>query len=137
MQNIKVAGEPEAGIFTWHLAEDRLYGDTAVAALFGLDPVKTLRGLPASEYIARIFPADRPLVARLWSKAVTGGRPYRAEYRVVDATGRIRHVMSFGRCFRDRAGNPVHYAGIVHELSDDEVFQTGGGFFGKKPLGNA
>jgi hypothetical protein len=40
--------DAEAGIFTWSLADNVLYADSAVAALFGLNPMATLLGLPPS-----------------------------------------------------------------------------------------
>ena len=104
--------------FTWCLATDRLYADTAVAFLFGLDVASTLTGRPSVDYLSRIHPSDRPFVAKLWSKAITTGTPYRAEYRVTGSDGRTRGVMAFGRCFQDQTGNPVHYAGIVHPTID-------------------
>lgn len=108
----------EAGIYTWCLEHDTLYGDTALAALFGLDPAATLRGLPVTDYIARVHPDDQGTVAQMIREAVEDGGPYRAEYRVMDASGSIRPVMAFGRCFRDSTGIPVHYAGIVHPVDN-------------------
>lgn len=120
MQDINTRAVPdeEAGIYTWCLEDDILYGDTALAALFGLDPAATLSGLPVTDYIARVHPDDQGTVAELIRAAVENGRPYRAEYRVIDATGSIRPVMAFGRCFRDHTGSPAHYAGIVHPLDN-------------------
>ena len=108
--------ETEAGIFAWCLDTDILYGDSAVGELFGLNPNDTIMGLPIGDYLSRVVEDDRPRVAAAISQAVKDGQPYRAEYRVVDSSGAIRLVAAFGRCFRDRAGNPVHYAGIVHPL---------------------
>jgi PAS domain-containing protein len=110
--------DAEAGIYTWCLDNDTFYGDTAVASLFGLDPVATITGLPVAEYIARVHPDDQALVARTISDAVIDGLPYQAEYRVVDAAGVVRQVISFGRCFRDKIGFPAHYAGIVHPVDN-------------------
>ncbi len=90
----------KAGIFTWSLAENALYADTAVARLFGLDPKEALCGLSPAAYLARVHTEDRANVARLWMKAV--------------ADGAARHVIAHGRCFRDRTGAPAHYAGIVY-----------------------
>jgi PAS domain S-box-containing protein len=106
----------EAGIWTWSLDEDILYADTALAKLFGVNPSEALVGLPIEHYLARIHPQDRPRVARAISDAVIDGLPYHDEYRVTDSNGSIRVVIAFGRCFRNRAGNPVHYAGIIHPL---------------------
>jgi PAS domain S-box-containing protein len=120
MQHVRVSAQicEEAGIYTWCLEDDTLYGDTALAALFGLDPKKTLSGLPVTDYIARVHPDDQEAVADLIRIAVEGGNPYQAEYRVMDASGRVRPVMAFGRCFRDKAGVPAHYAGIVHSIDN-------------------
>ncbi len=104
----------EAGIFTWSLAENALYADTAVARLFGLDPKEALRGLSPAAYLARVHTEDRANVARLWMKAVADGLPYSGIYRVIGADGAARHVIAHGRCFRDRTGAPAHYAGIVY-----------------------
>nr|CAD6437032.1 diguanylate cyclase [Rhizobium sp. Q54] len=106
--------EDEAGIFTWCLDEERLYGDSAIAAIFGLDPSRTVSGLPVSDYADRIHAEDRGRVAALVSKAVRDGKPYRADYRVIDPEGEPIWVVAFGRCFRDRTGNPKYYSGIVH-----------------------
>ncbi len=120
MQEMVSYAEPdeEAGIYTWCLENDTLYGDTAVAVLFGLDPAATLRGLSVTDYIARVHPDDQGNLAQLVRKAVEDGCPYRAEYRVVDASGLIRPVMAFGRCFRDRSGAPAYYSGIVHPIDN-------------------
>ncbi|MCM2435347.1 PAS domain-containing protein [Agrobacterium rosae] len=106
----------EAGIYTWSLADDRLYGDTAIAALFGLDPLQTIRGLPLSSYIDRVHVSDQPLLTALIAKAVQDGLPYSAEYRVRNALNEFEFVMAVGRCFRDPAGNPSLYSGIIYPV---------------------
>lgn len=106
----------EAGIWTWSIENDMVFADTAVAKLFGLDQEETLHGLPVERFLTRIHASDRPRIARNISQAIIDGLPYRQEYRVQDYRGAIRWVMAHGRCFRDRSGNPVHYAGIVHPV---------------------
>lgn len=108
--------EQESGIFVWILEDDALYGDSAVADLFGLDPALTTNGLPATRYLERIHADDLPVVSRLLAHAIATGAPYRAEYRVANRHGHYRQVMAFGRCFRDGKGEPAYYSGIVHPL---------------------
>jgi PAS domain-containing protein len=108
----------EAGIFTWCLHTDLLYADTTIANLFGIAPSLTIGGLPVTQYLDRVHPEDRATVARLISEAITQGRPYRAEYRVTDAYGMQRDVIAHGRCFRDKTGVPLHYAGIIHPVQE-------------------
>jgi PAS domain-containing protein len=111
----------EAGVYTWCLSKDLLYGDTLVAALFGLDPDETTRGLPLMSYLERLHDDDRGDVRRQITRAVLNGLPYHAEYRVRNARGEAQHVMSLGRCFQDRNGMPVLYSGIVYPVSQLEV----------------
>ncbi len=111
-----VADQMEAGIYTWSVAEDRLYADTAIAALFGLDPSKTIGGLPLSSYIERVHLDDQGQLASLIAKAVEDGQPYNAEYRVKNALNEYELVMAVGRCFRDSTGTPTLYSGIVYPV---------------------
>lgn len=106
----------EVGIWTWSIDSNMVFADTAVAKLFGLEQQDTLRGLPLEEYLARVHVSDRPRLARSIRRAIIDAMPYREEYRVHDRNGIARLVMAHGRCFRDRSGNPVHYAGIVHPV---------------------
>jgi len=108
--------EYEAGIYVWSLDTDVLFGDTAIADLFGMDADQTVSGLPLSAYLARVVPEDKATVSRAIAQAVRDGQPYHAEYRVIDRLGDVRWVMALGRCFRDKTGNPVHHAGIVYPL---------------------
>lgn len=108
----------EAGIFTWVLATDTVYADSALANLFGLDPQETIAGLPVMRYLDRIHPDDKPSVAKAISESVITGNPYRHDYRVFDRSGQMVTVAAFGRCFRDESGNPSQYAGIVFPTND-------------------
>lgn len=110
----------EAGIWTWSIDEDLLYADTAFAKLFGIDLDEALRGLPIERYLARIHAEDRGRIAQSITDAVIGGAAYYAEYKVSDYLGLTRQVITFGRCFRSRLGNPVHVAGIAYPL--DSLF---------------
>nr|WP_246704039.1 PAS domain-containing protein [Rhizobium sp. P38BS-XIX] len=103
-------------MFTWPLTDNIVYGDTAIAFLFGLDPAKTLLGVTARRYIRRIFVSDRSIVINLWMQAITTGRSFHVEFRVRDETGHYRHVASSGRCFRNADGVPAHFIGIVYPL---------------------
>ncbi|MBB3543862.1 MULTISPECIES: PAS domain-containing protein [unclassified Rhizobium] len=104
---------PDAGLFTWDLNSNLVYADSALAELFGLDPVETERGLPVQTYLDRVHPDDAPTLAKQINDAIIAEHPTVQEYRSRKADGSYIHVSAFGRCFRDRNDNPVHYAGIV------------------------
>ncbi|TCL66397.1 PAS domain-containing protein [Rhizobium sp. BK251] len=104
---------PDAGFFTWDIAKDLIFGDAALADLFGLDAAETLVGLPLEFYIDRVHSEDRPALAKDISDTIIGQVPQQSMYRVLDCHGAYRSVVAYGRAFRDRNGTPVLYSGIV------------------------
>jgi PAS domain-containing protein len=110
----------EAGVYTWLLSENLLYGDTLVAFLFGLDPAQTTRGLAIEAYLERVHKDDIQNARALINTAVLDGLPYQTEYRVMDLNGEYHRVIALGRCFQDRNMMPVIYSGIVYPTSQLE-----------------
>lgn len=106
----------EAGVYTWFVEEDRLFGDTLIAALFGLDAEDTIAGLPLSNYLSRIHPDDRDKTKRLITQAMLDGQPYHAEYRVLNVLDQAIQVIALGRCFRNPDGTPFIYSGIIYPI---------------------
>jgi PAS domain-containing protein len=104
---------PDPGLFTWDLSSDLVYADSAVASLFGLDPSMTERGLPIRTYLERVHPDDRASLAKQISDAIIAEHPTEQFYRTLGLLGKYNAVRVFGRCFRDKTDNPVHYAGVV------------------------
>lgn len=111
----------EAGIFTWNIETDTVFGDSAIAHLFGMSVDDALSGQPIAAYLQRIHPEDLATVAGEIREAITTGAPYQCQYRVLGAGEVYRNVEAFGRCFRSRDGLPIQYAGIVFPF---EVSQT-------------
>ncbi|MGF9567572.1 PAS domain-containing protein [Neorhizobium sp. JUb45] len=111
---------PDAGFYSWDLPENILYADSALAALFGLDPDLAERGLPIEAYLARVHPDDRPRLAKTIRDSIVGHLPQQETYRVLNATGAYVAVASYGRGFRDASGSPVRYVGIVIPADADQ-----------------
>ncbi len=103
----------ETGFFTWDIVANLLYGDGAVAEMFGLDSAETASGLPLEAYVARIHPEDQPAAAKIIHETILTQEPEQQSYRVRRANGTFHQVMAFGRCFRDKNGVPSLYGGIV------------------------
>jgi PAS domain S-box-containing protein len=100
----------------WQIEADLLFGDSAIAEVFGLDPEAVLKGLPLSSYVQKVHPEDRPVLAENIARAIREGSPYNIDYRVFDEDGKTRLVMAMGRCFRTPDGVPAYYAGIVYPV---------------------
>lgn len=110
----------EAGLYTWDIPANIFYADAAVAQLFGLDPMKTTSGLPLERYIERVHKDDRALVVASLRRAIVLDEPFQENYRVCGDDGTLTYIMSFGRVFRDRVGDPCRYAGIVFPMPIDD-----------------
>jgi PAS domain-containing protein len=107
------ADKADAGIFTWDIIRDLVYGDSALAELFGLATKEVGQGLPLKDYLDRVHPEDRPGLAKTITETIVGERAQQSFYRVKTRGGFYVSVVAFGRCFRDREGTPILYSGIV------------------------
>ncbi|MBB3390256.1 PAS domain-containing protein [Rhizobium sp. BK275] len=114
----------ETGFFIWDIVTNLLYGDGAVAEMFGLDPSDAASGLPLEAYISRIHPEDQPAAARIIHDTILTQEPEHQSYRTRCANGAFHQVMAFGRCFRDKNGIPSLYGGIVLPLPEEAPVAT-------------
>jgi len=112
---------PDAGLYTWELSSNTLYADAAVAGLFGLDKQETEKGLPLEAYMDRVYPDDRPALARAISEAIRFGEPFQASYRVMQSNEVVASVLAYGKCFRNRQDEPLLYSGIVFPIPVDAL----------------
>jgi PAS domain-containing protein len=103
----------DSGIFTWDIVRDLVYGDSALAELFGLAAKEVSQGMPLKLYLDRVHPDDRPALAKTITQTIVGERAQQSVYRVRTRGGIYVSVVAFGRCFNDREGTPVLYSGIV------------------------
>ncbi len=109
----------EAGIFAWDLSKNLVYGDSALASLFGLSAKETAHGLPVEDYLERVHPDDRPRLAKVIRDTILSQLPLQESYRAQQRNGIYVAVVCFGRSFSDRSGIPVLYSGIVVPAGDD------------------
>ncbi|WP_437809493.1 PAS domain S-box protein [Sorangium sp. So ce1078] len=88
--------------------------------------VASLLGLPASDevtpeaYAACIHPEDRAAEEAALAAALDPGRrvTYSVEYRLLGRDGVERIVRSTGRTFFDDDGRPVHFSGVLEDVTD-------------------
>lgn len=119
-------GAKAAGIFTWDIGSNMLYGDAVISDFFRLDADRAMQGLPLQDYIATMHPDDRPHVARAIHTAIVSGEPYQQEYRLVRPGGSPIWVLAIGHCFRNREGTPSIYAGVVYDITEQKNSATDG-----------
>jgi len=84
-----------------------------------------ITGVAAEEWLTgvdgwsdRVHPDDRERALRLYRQAISEGRPYRDEYRLVDGDGGERWFHDQSVIVRDERGLPVEIQGVIHEITD-------------------
>ncbi len=116
LQSIGPLELEEAGIFTWNVGADLVFGDTSVALLFDFPLEASMTGQKMCAYLARIHPDDLPAVAIEMHNAISSCGAFSVEYRVRGALNIYRRVASHGRCFRGAERDMTQFAGIIYPV---------------------
>lgn len=69
-------------------------------------------------WLSRIHPADRQLVEDHNTRAAAGGKDIDVEYRIIHPDGNTRYIRETGRIEFNEAGQPVHNARLVIDITD-------------------
>ncbi|MCL6706151.1 PAS domain-containing protein [Pseudomonas sp. R2.Fl] len=102
-----------SGIYTWVIPSDTLYADRLMAECFGFPGEEASAGLPLSRYLDRIHPDDLRSVVDTMRHTMATGLPCQENFRVCRPDGSVLDMAAYGACFRDAAGKPLHYSGII------------------------
>lgn len=104
------------GVWTWHIARNRLEWDDTMFRIFGTDPA-AFRG-DIDDWRRCVHPDDLPAtVARLTSALVNEAR-FESEFRVISHGEDVRHMRGFAQIERDHHGNPVRLTGVNYDVTD-------------------
>ncbi|MEU1982884.1 PAS and ANTAR domain-containing protein [Nocardia sp. NPDC019395] len=113
--------EPESGIeqcaggFRFWFAERRWEWSEAVAQMHGYPPEPME---PDTDLVlSHKHPGDRARVAGALAKSVADAEPFCSRHRIVDTTGRTRHVLVVADSMTDEAGEVVGSAGYYVDLT--------------------
>ena len=101
------------GTWDWDVPNDTVYADARFARLFGVDAETAEKGVPLAAFVGGIHLDDRERVGASIESALRDDSLFAAEYRTVDAEGRIHWIFAQGRCFRDAAGGVVRFPGAI------------------------
>ncbi|AYG62122.1 PAS domain-containing protein [Rhizobium jaguaris] len=108
----------EAGIFTWNVRSDLVFGDSAIAGLFRFNAESALGGQRMTAYLSRNHPDDLSMVALELHAAMTSGAPYRCDYRVRDAdansAGWRRSAVVFAAVTGNRSSSQGSYTPSIN-----------------------
>ncbi len=112
-------GAGNAGMWEWDLVTDRHVWSEGLWRLYGLEPHACD---PCQEsWLAVVHPEDRALARQRISDAAKNGVEFYLEYRVLDADGTVRWLMSCGRPVLDVSGQAIRFIGIVMDLTERKI----------------
>jgi len=104
----------QAGIWEWHLDDDRNDWSEGLWAIYGISP----EAPPTFEsWLSSIHPEDRAQARQAVTSASLRGEPFEIEWRTHPANGEVRWLMSRGRPAPARKGRGS-YTGVVMDITD-------------------
>ena len=109
------------GSFVWDLASDTIRGSAELFRIYGVEPQSAVRSIHLLE---RVHPDDAELVRRTIEGAVTHGRPFSIDHRIVHPDGSVRHFHVDGRIVRDATGMPVQMIGAGQDVTERRVAEA-------------
>ncbi len=105
-----------SGTWEWDLATNANYWSEELWGLYGLEPHSCTPSYDA--WLQTIVPEDRPRAVEIVTRAAQEGTDLSVEWRVRDADGTERWLLSRGRPVFEGGGRPRRYLGLVIDITD-------------------
>jgi PAS domain S-box-containing protein len=105
------------GSWDWDVDRNLVITDANLARFFGVEPSAAQNGLPLEVFTSSIHPNDRERVVNAIRHEVEVGGRLDEEYRTIDSTGTIHHVISRGHTNTDDDGNVIFFSGIIIDVT--------------------
>jgi PAS domain S-box-containing protein len=104
------------GAWSVNLAAQRIEWSPGSAGLFGLAEGQC----PGTreEFLRLVHPDDREPILQAAERTLKEGVDYALEYRVLFPDRTVRWHASFGRAYRDTAGQPVRVHGVIMDITE-------------------
>jgi len=77
----------------------------------------------AEEYLSIIHSDDRDRVRIAHTDSVKNKKPYKIEYRLLFADGRVKYISEHCETFYDESGNPIRSVGTVQDITEQKLQQ--------------
>jgi len=101
-------------VWEWDVPSGSVRRAGPVQEVLGIEP-----DAPASAFLERVHPEDRPGVERAIRAALEAGAPYEADFRILPPDGRVRWVEVRGRGSRpDTQGRCTRLTGVLLDITE-------------------
>jgi two-component system sensor kinase FixL len=102
------------GIWEWHLATNEIWATNARRAVLGWPSTGKVT---FEDFISQVHPEDRSRIRQTINDAVSDGKDYESEYRLVLPDGITRWMSTRGSIQFDSAGKPSRLLGISIDIT--------------------
>jgi len=103
------------GCWEWDMSQDQFLLSEEHQRIHGSSTPKR----SMSELMPLAHPDDRPAIQQAFQQAVSKGRPYEIEHRIIrEDDGQIRCLKSYGVAVCDEAGVPFKLYGAAQDITD-------------------
>ena len=102
------------GIWEWHLATNEIWATNARRAVLGWPSTGKVT---FEDFISRVDPEDRSRIQQTINDAVSGGKDFESEYRLVLPDGIVRWMSTRGSIQFDNAGKASRLLGISIDIT--------------------
>ncbi|OWJ61294.1 hybrid sensor histidine kinase/response regulator [Paraburkholderia caledonica] len=99
----------------------KITGDERFARTFSLSVDEAARGVDHRAATKMIHPDDQSLLQHLTFKALSGGKPFRAEYRIRRPNGDYVWVQANGQCEFDDNGVPTRFPAVLIDIHERKI----------------
>ena len=110
------------GSWEWNIKTGKLVWSDEIYRIFGLQPQEF--AVTYEAFLSRIHPADRDQVVAAVNAAVTHGKAYKLEHRIVHPDGSEHIVEEKGEVFRNAAGEALHMVGTARDITREKTVET-------------
>jgi signal transduction histidine kinase/CheY-like chemotaxis protein/HPt (histidine-containing phosphotransfer) domain-containing protein len=104
------------GIWEWNVATGALEWDSAMYALYGLEPRTSIP--PNTLAKDCIDPSDRERAELQMHQTLHGGEPFDSEFRVTWPDAEVHHLRSIGRLVHDPRGASSRLVGATWDITE-------------------
>ena len=111
----------EAGLIAtwfWDVVPDKLFGDTNLLTLFGIDLKTGAAGLPLHIFTDAIHPDDRSQVLDLIATAQQTGQTFEADCRIITTRASTRWVVARGQFAYNPEKQPLTFSGVLIDVTN-------------------
>jgi len=104
------------GSWEWDIERNALWWSDELLSIYGIDPRSFNESYQA--FLERVHPEDRERVEGIVSAALTDGRPFAFEHRILRPDGELRILLAQGGVILDKRQRPIRMMGTGQDITE-------------------